>query len=101
LWRDWKTVEDVLEGERKAPRRTTERWYRRLVSSAKQLVQLFQAKVVQTLNGSLDWVKALSANLTRGGFINKVRLSKVISPPNSFAQIAAWIHRIEPGVRLM
>lgn len=101
LWRDWQTVEDVCEGERKAPRRTTERWYGRLVCSAKQLVQLFQAAVVQTLKGSLDWVKALSDNLTRGGFINTLRLSKVISPPNAFAQIAARIHRIEPGVRLM
>jgi hypothetical protein len=101
LWRNWQTVEDVCEGKRKAPRSTTERWYGRLVSSAKQLVQLFQATVVQTLKGSLDWVKVLSDNLTRGGFINTLQLSKVISPPNSFAQIAAWIHRIEPGVRLM
>lgn len=97
LWREWKTVEDVCEGERKAPRRTTERWYRRLVSSAKQLVQLFQATVVQ----SLDWVKVLSDNLTRGGFINALWRFETISSPHMFAQTAAWIHRMEPGVRLM
>ena len=101
LWRDWQTVEDVCEGKRKAPPRTTQRWYGRLISSAKQLVQLFKATVVQTLKGSLDWVKVLSENLTRGGFINTLWWSKAITPPNVFAQIAAWIHRVEPGVRLM
>ena len=78
-----------------------QRWYGRLVSSAKQLVQLFQATVVQTLKGSVDWVKVFSENLTRGGFINTLRCFEAISPPNAFAQIAAWIHRLEPGVRLM
>jgi hypothetical protein len=101
LWRDWQTVEDVCDGKRKAPRNTTGRWCARLASSARQLVQLFKGKVVNTLKGSVDWLRALSENLPRGGFINTLRLSGSISPRNAFAQIAAWIHRVEPGVRLM
>lgn len=97
LWRDWQTVEDVGRGKREAPRSTRRRWRGRLASSAKQLVQLFKA----TLQGTVNWLSSLTEDLTREGFIRAIELSGAISPSNVFAQIAAWIHRIQPGVRLM
>jgi len=101
LWRDWQTVEDVCEGKREAPRSTTGRWYGRLFSSARQLVQLFKGTVTQALKGSVDWLRALTDTLTRGGFINLLWSSGAVSSPNAFAKIGGWIHRIQPGVRLM
>ena len=101
LWRDWQTVEDVCEGKREAPRSTTRRWYGRLASSARQLVQLFKGILVQTLEGSVDWLRTLADSLTRGEFIKVLWSSDVICFPHVFAKIAVWIHRVEPGVRLM
>ena len=97
LWRDWQTVEDVGRGKREAPRSTRRRWCGRLASSARQLVQLFRA----ALYGSASWLRALGEDFTRAGFIHAIEVSGGISLRNVFAPIAAWIHRLEPGVRLM
>jgi hypothetical protein len=103
LWRDWQTVEEVCAGRQEAPRRTTERWSGRLGSAARQLVQRFKASVLQTLNriASQDWVTTLSESLTRSGFIAVLQGAGAIAAHHSFAQVAAWIHRVEAGVRLM
>lgn len=97
LWRDWQTVEDVGRGKREAPRSTKRRWCGRLASSARQLVQLFKA----TLHGSANWLRALTEDLTREGFVHTIEVSGEVFPRNAFARIAVWIHRIEPGIRLM
>jgi hypothetical protein len=103
LWREWKTVQDVSKDRRKAPRRTRDRWIGRLASSAKQLIQLFNAKAIQILTdrAGLDWLRALCGEATRGEFIDKLLSSGALSACHVFALVAAWIHRIEPGVRLM
>ena len=101
LWRDWQTVEEVCEAKREAPRSTKRRWYGRLASSARQLVQLFKGTLVQTLKGNVDWLRALTEILTRREFINVLWSAGVICSPSTFAKVAVWIHRVQPGVRLM
>jgi hypothetical protein len=103
LWRDWQTVEEACAGRQDAPGRTTERWLGRLGSAARQLVQRFRATVLETLNriASQDWVTTLSENLTRWGFIAVLQGAGAVAVPHAFAQVAAWVHRVEAGVRLM
>jgi hypothetical protein len=103
LWRAWQTVEKVCDGREPAPSRTTERWLGRLGSAARQLVQRFKASVLQTLNRivSQDWVTTLSEDLTRWGFIALLQGAGAVAAPRAFAQVAAWVHRVEAGVRLM
>lgn len=96
LWRAWKTVERVAGGKERAPRTTQSRWLSRLQSDASQLVQLFvegiQSPVSQALLGLRPRIRSLFVGVL-APFLGR--------RPSVFAVVAAWIHRIEAGVRLM
>lgn len=105
LWRAWGTVERTASatpnkepGPAPIPERTERRWRARLASSAKQLVVL-----LATSGGAL-----LEALAKRMGLVSR-RLTLVdahaqlaATPPGQrLAALAALIHRLERGFRLM
>lgn len=96
LWRAWQTVGSVVSGKARAPKRTIARWLSRLQSDASQLVQVFTASVQGAVSDALlrlepsvrsVFVTALTPFLGAGFSV--------------FARLAAWIHRLAAGIRLM
>ena len=96
LWRAWQTVGSVVSGKARAPKRTIARWLSRLQSDASQLVQVFTASVQGAVSDALlrlepsvrsVFVTALTPFLGAGSSV--------------FARLAAWIHRLAAGIRLM
>ncbi len=96
LWRAWKTVERVARCEELAPKTTFARWCSRLQSAASQLVQVFTASVQGAVSGAI----LRSQPSIRKAFVAVVE--PLLGARSSvFARLAAWIHRLEAGVRLM
>lgn len=96
LWRAWKTVESVVSGKERAPKKTMARWLSRLHSDASQLVQVFTASV----QGALSDALLRSQPSVRSVFISV--LAPFLGTGSSvFARLAVWIHRLAAGVRLM
>lgn len=101
LWRSWRVVEAwTIAGpsQPRVPERTQRRWRQRLRSSASSLLQILAS------SGSA----ALQAIVTGVGIVvSRVELVTAYaamsrSPPGlCLARLAALIHRIMPGVRLM
>lgn len=88
----WSSVEEACEGRvptgRRPSRRTTRRWLGRLESSAVQLVRL-----------ACDAGGEAAAKLRAA--IVETRRELVDALGLSFAEVAAWVHQLQPGVRLM
>jgi hypothetical protein len=93
LWRRWTLVGVVLEdGRHRVPRRTQQRWRRRLASAAAVVVALLGQAATH------DWTEvAVRAGMdaTRGEVITAA------GGPTRLAHLAAIIDHLEPGVRLM
>lgn len=98
LWRLWKTVQAVTEGKLEVPRSTFRRWLGRLGTSASQLVQTLSAKASSLI--SPDFCSTLGKVSTRSDLLETFRLS-LVRGVDFFAPLAAWIHRLQPGIRLM
>jgi len=96
LWRSWKTVDDVLRRDRPAPATTKRRWRARCLSDATRLVQSFMSLALPPVREALSREKPL----TRSSFVEALKRF-VSSPESLFALTASWIHRLEPGIRLM
>jgi hypothetical protein len=96
LWRAWKTVEAVAEGRLRAPATTARRWFARLESDASELVQLFMDSGDRGLQEHLSETRPR----TRGALLEAMR-ARLDALTSSFALVAAWIHRLEGGLRLM
>ena len=96
LWRAWKTVEAVARGRLKAPATTARRWFARLESDASELVQLFMDF------GDCGVQEHLSETRprTRGALLEAMR-ARLGAVTSAFALVAAQIHRLEGGLRLM
>ncbi|HVR72818.1 MAG TPA: hypothetical protein VMT52_00730 [Planctomycetota bacterium] len=99
LWRLWKTVEDAATEKLEVPKSTRRRWLGRLRSSGSQLVQTLTSKASSLLSGSFR--SALARVATRGDLVETFRSSLAERVLDSFAPLSAWIHRLEPGIRLM
>jgi len=96
LWRAWTTVEEVAVKKARAPMATRRRWLARLGSSALGLVQLLMALSAKLLPPPMR--DRLAKADTRHVLL------AVLSPllgEERFASAAGWIHRLEPGIRLM
>ena len=93
LWRRWTLVGVVLEdGRHRVPRRTQQRWRRRLASAAAVVVALLGQAATH------DWTEvAVRAGMdaTRGEVITAA------GGPTRLADLAAIIDHLQPGVRLM
>ena len=97
LWRLWKTVENTAGLD--VPKTTRLRWLSRLRSSASQLVQSFRAQASSLVS---DLFRSKLAKVaTRWDLIEVFRSSFTDSAMHSFSVLAAWIHRLQPGIRLM
>lgn len=104
LWRVWPTVERTT-GEvspplstAPIPQRTERRWRVRLASSAKQLVLLLATSGGALLEAIAKRVGLLSARLT----LVDVHAQMTAAPKGqTLADLAALVHRLERGLRLM
>jgi len=95
LWRTWSTVRAAVIGPRSpgrpaVPARTKRRWRQRLSASARQLV------VALASSGRRALVQ-LAQRVGLGG----ARADLVTAVGTDIAALAALIHRLVPGVRLM
>jgi hypothetical protein len=94
----WQAVEAAVDGKETVPKSTQRRWFGRLRSSASHLFQRIAGKAASLF--SAGFVATLSSLSTRLELARALQSSKPLSL-GTFASIAAWIHRLEPGVRLM
>ena len=101
LHRAWETVQDATSEPaiaRTVPRTTLRRWLGRLHLVATQLTQLLAATAVPVVLAVTDGLSiacrraALVAALVEGGLLGR---------QDCLQQLAAWVHRLKPGVRLM
>ena len=99
LWRRWQTVQDAQGESHGVPPSTHRRWLGRLRSSASQLVQLLAARASSLFPPSL--LHAVAQVPTRSKLIETFQASCTEFTARPFALLAAWIHRLEPGIRLM
>lgn len=106
LWRTWRTVERVVASTppptaRSAPTipaRTQRRWRQRLASSARQLIVLLAASGAVLLAAI---AAAVGLDATRFELVVAHARAAVIAPGARLAALAAWVHRLELGIRLM
>lgn len=80
------------------PVRTAQRWRGRLGSAARQLVQL-----LATVGGSLldRLVAALGLDATRADLVIGYASTFEVGPARRMSTLAAHVHRVEPGLRLV
>ncbi len=91
----WAVVEAAVKGERRTnrppvPKRTKGRWKRRLRSSARRLVSALAG------SGKRQWIalaKAVGTEASREQVVERFGLG--------LAALAALVHRLVPGVRVM
>lgn len=96
LWRTWETVQNSVQGRETPPRSTLRRWLARYRCDASQPVQVFTSSVRGPVTKVLKRVRPL----TRADFIQA--LTPLLPPARRiFASLAAWIHRLSAGIRLM
>jgi hypothetical protein len=103
LWRSWRTVEASATAKTSACKpvvaaRTVRRWRERLASSARLLVQIFATSGRTRLE-----TVAQTAGLcvTRGEFACAYAATVALAITYRFAEVAALVHRLCSGVRLM
>ena len=99
LWRAWKTVREVTAEKALAPRTTRQRWLERLGSSAAQLVEILAA-LTATLLGS-PALELSREPITRRALLEALSETGSGCEHSEFESTAAWIHRLEPGIRLL
>jgi len=93
LWRSWAVVEQALGLVARlviVPEQTRRRWCRRLASQARSVVQVLAASA----QPALERVAAVAG-------LNATRLWMVEKSEQRLDAIAALIHRLMPGLRLM
>ncbi len=106
LWGSWARVAGALAGDDPSPIpcRTRLRWRARLASTARVLVG-----VLSTASDAGVWVALASTvgldarriDVLRAYAGARTRLSDAFIPEACFAELAAAVHRLCPGVRLM
>jgi len=107
LWRVWPTVERTVIpssspklGAAPIPKSTAERWQVRVASAARQLVVL-----LATSGGGLLEAMAKQVGLlaTRAELVevHAQRTEVPLAPGRRLADLAALVHRLERGIRLM
>jgi hypothetical protein len=105
LWRSWREVEAATLGPslpageaRRVPARTTRRWLARLVSAAASLVGIFRERgSVVLANVAARVCEAVTRLELVAAFASATRAQ----PLQRLAPLAAMIHDLMPGVRLM
>jgi hypothetical protein len=103
LWRAWSTVEratieDTPAASRDVPERTRARWWSRLWSSARLLVQLFATETGSALEAL---AQRLGLDPTRHDLVLAYAAHTGAAPGTCLGNVAAIIHRLARGLRLM
>lgn len=106
LWRSWPTVERVVEpavtparlDAPTVPARTRRRWRARFRSAARQLVVLLATAVAPVLTAI---AMSVGLDATRAELVGAHAHGACVPPGARLATIAALVHRLEPGLRLM
>jgi hypothetical protein len=107
LWRVWPTVERTVIpcsppklGAAPIPKQTAERWQARLASAARQLVVLLATSGGALLEAIAKQVGLLA---TRSELVDVYvrRAEMPLAPGRCLADLAALVHRLERGIRLM
>ena len=99
LWRTWEVVEAVLfDGERvvTVPARTVQRWHARLAQAAIAATQALATSGDPTLRAVAQRV-----GLTASRTALVKAFAAAIETPARLAPLAALLHRLSPGLRLM
>lgn len=100
LWRSWPVVETAIETPRRsvvAPR-TKRRWSARLGSAARLLIALLSTTTASMARGL---VRAVGLGGTRRDLVRHYAAAAQPASGLGLAELAAWVHRLERGVRLM
>jgi hypothetical protein len=106
LWRTWATVERAIKREdapaaRNAPpipEQTRRRWHERLAASARVLVVLLAASGGLVLEGLAAKV---GLDATRATLVDAHAAVAEVAPGARLSTLAALVHRLERGLRLM
>jgi hypothetical protein len=109
LWRAWATVERVVKLDECAvepaatpavpiPERTLRRWRARLAASARVLVVLLAASGGPILEGLATH---LGLDTTRGGLVVAHAEHAELAAGERLSALAALVHRLERGMRVM
>ena len=104
LWRAWVTVERVVEADEATtmdppiPKRTESRWRSRLAATARVLVVLMAASG----GAVLERIAARHGlDATRGELVATHAKLAGVAAGERHAALAALVHRLERGIRLM
>jgi len=104
IWRSWSVVEAVTVGapppptQPEIPERTKRRWAERLASAARQLVQILATTAAATLE---TIASSVGLSSTREELVLAYAVATSAPPNRKLSNLAALIHRLSPGVRLM
>ncbi len=104
LWRSWPVVEVVTIGapppsnQPEVPERTQRRWAARLLSSGALLVQMLATSVQAAL---VKIAKAIGLAPIREAVVHEHASQMGLEGGRKLAALAALIHRLAPGVRLV
>jgi hypothetical protein len=104
LWRSWPTVEastvvgPPARAHPKVPERTVRRWQQRLASAARRLVQVLATSGSALLEAV---AQAVGLDATRAELAAAYVDAIVPAARMPLGDLAALVHRLEPGVRLV
>lgn len=98
LWRSWEVVERALFSERRAPvpARTVQRWHARLAQAALAATQALAASGAPTLR---EVAQRVGLEASRGELVKAY--AEATESSSLLAPLAALLHRLSPGLRLM
>jgi len=98
LHRTWETVQAATSEPSRLPKTTSRRWLARLQLVATQLLQLLATTADRAV---LAFTDPLSIVCTRAELVAALAAGGVLSLSRPLQQLANWVHRLQPGVRLM
>ena len=98
LHRTWETVQAATSEPTRVSATTVRRWLGRLQLVATQLTQLLATTAEEAVLAITD---RLSIACTRAELVLALARGAVLSRSRRLQQLAAWVHRLQPGVRLM
>ena len=98
LWRSWEVVERALFSERRSPvpARTVQRWHARLAQAALAATQAMAASGAPTLR---EVAQRVGLEASRGELVKAY--AEATATSSLLVPLAALLHRLSPGLRLM
>ena len=98
LWRSWEVVERALFSERRSPvpARTVQRWHARLAQAALAATQALAASGAPTLR---EVAQRVGLEASRGELVKAY--AEATATSSLLVPLAALLHRLSPGLRLM